>query len=165
MWEMCSHTGVCTAVHLDISSVSYRDNRPDNRLWSFIAPLCLSSPCNKAFCGRIWLSPRLKQLQIVAKLFSPVTQRVGEGQRRGRSSHGAIKNPGESINPSPLVRSEIFLQMFQDVWLWVVVISCPSVFSSPSMSLYQHLVFSTAGKQVSFISQGFPVPPLLVLLT
>lgn len=36
---------------------------------------------------------------------------------------------------------------------------------SPHLSLYQHLVFGVAGKKVSFKSQKFPIPPLLVLLT
>lgn len=60
--------------------------------------------------------PGFKQLQIAEKLFSPGN---AESRRRAEEGEGlsqSNKNPGESINPSPLVRSEIFLQMFQDVW-------------------------------------------------
>ena len=70
----------------------------------------------KPFVEESEVFPGFKQLQIAAKLFSP-----GNAGRRRRAQEGeglsrSNKNPGESINPSPLVRSEIFLQMFQDVW-------------------------------------------------
>lgn len=63
-----------------------------------------------------FFSPGFKQLQIAAKLFSPAHTEGRRGAEEGERLSRSNKNPGESINPSPLVRSEIFLQMFQDVW-------------------------------------------------
>lgn len=56
-----------------------------------------------------------KQLQIAVKLFSPGNTGRRRGAEEGAGLSRSNKNSGESINPSPLVRSE-FLQMFQDVW-------------------------------------------------
>lgn len=88
-----------------------------------------------------------------------------------RNSHGEMKiyakneRERENINPSSPVRFEIF---FADVFKMFgsrnsnLFSICP--LSTRPVSLYQHLVFGEAGKQVSFINRGFPVLPLLVLL-
>ncbi len=70
----------------------------------------------KPFVEEAELFPGFKQFQIVAKLFSPGNTESRRGAEEGEGLSRSNKSPGESINPSPLVRSEIFLQMFQDVW-------------------------------------------------
>ncbi len=70
----------------------------------------------KPFVEESELFPGVKQLQIAAKLFSPGNTERTHGAQEGEGLSRSNKNAGENINPSPLVRSEIFLQMFQDVW-------------------------------------------------
>lgn len=67
--------------------------------------------------------PRLKQLQIAGVTPGNIESRCGaeeeeeeEGEGLSRSTENPTERERESINPSPLVRSEISLQMFQDVW-------------------------------------------------
>jgi len=139
-------------------------------LWSFMAPAAHSSVCLlcaiKPFVEESNFFRELNSSRLWRNSFVLLTLRAGAVQMSGRGSHGAMKihareREHKSIFPCKVwnFSADVSRCLAQEM-----VISCPSVLSPPPMSLYQHLVFGAAGKQVSFISQGFPVPPLLVLL-
>lgn len=67
----------------------------------------------KPFVEESELFPGFKQLQIAEKLFSPGNTENAQSTQEGEGLSQCNKNTRESINPSPLVRSEFFCRCFK----------------------------------------------------